>query len=299
MILMYHHVVPELTTAGLKRLGITVTHRAFDSHINWLKKKYHLISLKEYLESGADRDSRLMAITLDDGHGPTYTCARDVALKHKVPMTIFVSTCQIDDGPLIWGMYINALSTEQAYASITLEGVTLDFQTSKSRLQSRQYLLNWALQQDNIAESVAALAAKYPIPERIMAHYRGMTTAQLSNAAREDIINIGSHTVTHPFLANLKKHDLLNELESSKRTLENLTGKPVDYIAYPSGSYNSEVIDASKDVGYKAGLAVSSQNRWDADFEIPRLGIYRSNVNLLKLSLARHAINSLIKAKGN
>lgn len=299
MILMYHHVVPEHATDGLKNLGITITQRAFDAHISWLKRKYKLVSLKDYLQAHTPRDPRLMAITLDDGHGPTYDCAREVALKYQAPMTIFVSTCQIDDGPLIWGMYINALTTEHAYKEITVDGLTLDLRTSKSRIQSRQHLLEWAMSQDDIASSVASLAAKYPLPEEIVAHYRGMSSAQLRNAAEEGLVDIESHTVTHPFLANLSRQDILDELTTSKQTLESITGKAIDFIAYPSGNYNSDVIEASKEAGYTAGFAVYSQNRWNPDFEIPRLGIYRDNVNLLKLSLARHSLKQFIKAKGN
>lgn len=301
MILMYHNIVSGDATEGLKSLGITMTQRTFRKHVAWLKRKFEIVSLSDYLmrveaEGGVDRN--VLALTLDDGHGVTYDCARSVSVEYNVPMTIFVSTCQIDDGPLIWGMYINAISTECIYDSINVEGRVLDFQTAKSRKQSRQYLLEWAFAQTDIAESVAALEKEYPLPADVMRHYRGMTSEQLRDAGAGNLIGIGSHTVSHPFLDAIEAEAVRDELLQSKLKLEGIIGAPVKYVAYPSGGYNSDVIGVAKAVGYEAGFAVTPRNLSEEIFEIPRVGIYRDSIALLRLSLMKHRRRGLFKTQG-
>ena len=61
---------------------------------------------------------------------------------------------------------------------------------------------------------------------------------------------IGSHTVSHPHLTKLNSTDLDDELNISKRLLENLTGQTVDWLAPPGGIYNQAVVDRAMELGY-------------------------------------------------
>lgn len=53
---------------------------------------------------------------------------------------------------------------------------------------------------------------------------------------------IGSHTVTHPDLTAVDHDQMVNELELSKKTLEDM-GITVHSFASPYGKYNSDTID--------------------------------------------------------
>ena len=51
-------------------------------------------------------------------------------------------------------------------------------------------------------------------------------------------MEIGSHTMAHPWLARMKSKQRLDwELSESKKYLEKLTGKEVISFAYPFGNY--------------------------------------------------------------
>jgi peptidoglycan/xylan/chitin deacetylase (PgdA/CDA1 family) len=76
-----------------------------------------------------------------------------------------------------------------------------------------------------------------------------------------------SHTVSHPWDPNNNlvtwvegpakddgKRDALNELAESKRVLEQRLGKPVPYLAWPSGWYDDTLIGLAKEAGYSALL---------------------------------------------
>jgi len=67
-------------------------------------------------------------------------------------------------------------------------------------------------------------------------------------------MEIGSHTMTHPDLTRLRTDRLGWELAHSKACLEDLTGGSVDFLCYPAGYLNGEVIRRARICGYKAGV---------------------------------------------
>ncbi len=75
---------------------------------------------------------------------------------------------------------------------------------------------------------------------------------EMSNAG----MAINSHSMTHFNMQAVAPDRLKWEMEESKKTLEEKIGKPVDYLAYPGGSYNQAVIDAAVAAGYKAAVSV-------------------------------------------
>jgi peptidoglycan/xylan/chitin deacetylase (PgdA/CDA1 family) len=60
--------------------------------------------------------------------------------------------------------------------------------------------------------------------------------------------DVESHTLTHPDLTNVSSARLAQELEGSKRALENITGKPVRHLAYPYGDVDARVERAMRGV---------------------------------------------------
>jgi peptidoglycan/xylan/chitin deacetylase (PgdA/CDA1 family) len=98
-----------------------------------------------------------------------------------------------------------------------------------------------------------------------------LTAAQIKEMDKNGM-HIECHTVHHPDLSTLSYNQQYNELSKSKADLEALLGRPVDYIAYPSGKYNSSSIKAAKAIGYKlcfkmnGGIASISSSR----YEFPR-----------------------------
>ncbi|MDR3596987.1 polysaccharide deacetylase family protein [Clostridium sp.] len=63
-------------------------------------------------------------------------------------------------------------------------------------------------------------------------------------------IDIESHTVNHPKLSKMTYEEQLTELKESKKTLESITGKTVDSVAYPFGDFNEDSVKAAKSAGY-------------------------------------------------
>ena len=88
-------------------------------------------------------------------------------------------------------------------------------------------------------------------------------------------IDIESHTVNHPHLNEMTYDEQLTELIESKKTLESITGKKIDSIAYPFGDFNDDSIKAAKDAGYTLGFTTKRglSDRDDNPLKLDRIYI--------------------------
>ena len=88
-------------------------------------------------------------------------------------------------------------------------------------------------------------------------------------------IDIQSHTVNHPHLDKMTYDEQFTELKESKKTLESITGKKVDSIAYPFGDFNDDTIKAAKDAGYTLGFTTKRglSDRDDNPLKLDRIYI--------------------------
>jgi peptidoglycan/xylan/chitin deacetylase (PgdA/CDA1 family) len=125
------------------------------------------------------------------------------------------------------------------------------------------------------------------VPDEVAQYYYdGMTEKQLQACVESGLVTVGGHTMHHPYLTQCEDEELLAELADNKRHLEEVTGKPVDYFAYPLGDYDQRVISAVKKVGYKAAFVEDSQGYGESVFELHRVGIYSAKWRYLFAKLS-------------
>ena len=69
-------------------------------------------------------------------------------------------------------------------------------------------------------------------------------------------MSIGSHTVSHRMLGEMGKEEAQNELILSRNYLEGMLQKPVEFIAYPKGSFNGQTGPVAYESGYRGGFSI-------------------------------------------
>jgi peptidoglycan/xylan/chitin deacetylase (PgdA/CDA1 family) len=111
---------------------------------------------------------------------------------------------------------------------------------------------------------------------------RSMTAAELRKLASDDLIEIGSHTVTHPLLTELQISEQEEEIRQSKDCLEKAIGKYVSSFSYPYGfstGYPSDTVRLVKNAGFERACAnFADLIRPGGDsFYLPRLWIRNMN----------------------
>lgn len=120
----------------------------------------------------------------------------------------------------------------------------------------------------------AGMEAEFYVNTAVIGRPGFVTWEQLQEMTAAGM-SIQSHGDHHVFFADLDLETLYQELDRSKKAIEDTLGKPVVVFAPPGGRYNQRVIDVAKAIGYR-GLAVSSPGLWRRfdEVTIPRFPIY-------------------------
>lgn len=86
-----------------------------------------------------------------------------------------------------------------------------------------------------------------------------MTWDELRTLTKEGLVQIGSHTVTHPDdITTLFTDQQRAELENSKKELEKQLGIKIDYLAYPDGKNDAMTQSLARSAGYKLAFSTDT-----------------------------------------
>lgn len=83
---------------------------------------------------------------------------------------------------------------------------------------------------------------------------------------------IGSHTWDHHNVKKYTGNDWVTQIEKPSKQLETITGKKIDYFAYPFGLWNKEAIPELQKRGFKAAFQLyAKRDQQDPLFTIQRI----------------------------
>jgi len=94
---------------------------------------------------------------------------------------------------------------------------------------------------------------------------RYMSKSQIKELADEGNV-IASHTYDHKNFAQFKEEDWAIQIDEPTQTLEKLTGKKVEYFAFPYGVFKKSSLHKLKEHGFKAAFILSTER--DKDYPL-------------------------------
>jgi peptidoglycan/xylan/chitin deacetylase (PgdA/CDA1 family) len=104
-----------------------------------------------------------------------------------------------------------------------------------------------------------------------------MSTAQLRQLS--DLgLEIGCHSMTHPYLDDIGSDQLRREIVDARLRLQDVTGSAVDHFSCPGGRYDERTVTLARETGYRslatshAHMNFSSTDR----FALGRVAIMRN-----------------------
>lgn len=105
---------------------------------------------------------------------------------------------------------------------------------------------------------------------------RALNEMELIKLAKEPLIEIGSHTITHPHLSALSVIDQEKEIAESKMKLEDIIKKRIIGFSYPFGTgkdYSKQTVNLVKTSGYTYASAnfPGRVNKFSNLYELPRI----------------------------
>ena len=83
-----------------------------------------------------------------------------------------------------------------------------------------------------------------------------LTSAEIKEIAKSDLVEIGGHTLDHVYLKQIPSVVLKRQVTDVKTLLESDYGIKVDTFAYPYGPFSDEAIQAVKTASYSAAVSV-------------------------------------------
>ncbi|MDC0078270.1 polysaccharide deacetylase family protein [Deltaproteobacteria bacterium] len=146
-------------------------------------------------------------------------------------------------------------------------------------------LIEWSLNQETVVitfddgfldtlQIAAPILVKHNMPFTVFVSpnlikskdQRYLEKASLLELSKIDGCTIGAHGDSHCELTKCTNQKLLNELQSSKKWLEDELSIPVNTMSYPHGAVDQRVRDAVCDAGYTIALSSrSGVNHPDSD----------------------------------
>lgn len=154
---------------------------------------------------------------------------------------------------------------DNGYISITLDEM-YKFNTSNYSIPKKSVVITFDDGYKDNYENAYPIIKKYGLKATIFVitdfidkRDDTITTNQIKEMSQNGI-DIESHTTHHYDLKTLSYKEQLKTMTDSKNTLEKILNKPVNYIAYPYGSYNESSIKACKKAGYV--MAFRTHENW-------------------------------------
>jgi peptidoglycan/xylan/chitin deacetylase (PgdA/CDA1 family) len=265
LVLNYHRV----NELGPADNHLVVTAENFREHVRLLAQKYRSVPLSKVLDeetlSWRNGWKMPVAITFDDGYADLLTNALPVLEEFKFPATIFITTSMIGSSGEFWWDELEHILFDGAPK-------TRQFKLTEGGKEHVWPLENESQIQTFYRELIAIVRnseepKRREIMDKVRAWagtkasgrdtFRAVNWDELGKIARHPLIEVGSHTVTHPNLGKIGKEAQTREMRTSKEVLDKVLPYPSKTIAYPfgdHGDFDEDTFVAAKDCGYEMGL---------------------------------------------
>jgi len=315
VILTYHRVVSDhMVRDELIQPGMYVREQSFESHITYLRKRFHIISLDELLDLW--QTNRLKShrsycvITFDDGWKDNYQFAFPVLKKYRIPATIFLATDFIGTARRFWPdhmMFLLEMSRQhttgaddrRAFSTVLAEtiGVTL---SAKDEIFRRGESGD-PIDPDAIIEfckGVGVDRIQQIIDRLSRALHVDLPTQRVLlswNEVREmagEGVTFGSHSGSHRIMTQIPLSEVKMELIDSRKTMLEQGIKPVPVFCYPNGNFDRDIQELVRGSGYLAavGCEVGLERDRPSDlFALKRISLHEdssASVPLLAFALS-------------
>jgi peptidoglycan/xylan/chitin deacetylase (PgdA/CDA1 family) len=229
-----------------------------------LTKAGRPIDLPQFVRKLANGDdvSRRFVVTFDDGYKDTVDTAAPILDQYGVSATVFIPTAMI--GKPFWWDEIQEIVEKAANLpdsiDLSLGGDNFRWERVTEAHDSRAALIHdlcghfRSIPYAKTDEALGTLRELPEFPETSTEPVRAMTADEVVTLSRHELIEIGSHTVTHTSLSDLSPERQESEVRQSKVDLEALCGLPVESFAYPNGRVAREAPALLRQTGFSCGI---------------------------------------------
>jgi peptidoglycan/xylan/chitin deacetylase (PgdA/CDA1 family) len=258
----------------------------FEKTIRYLVSQFNVVLLEEFLEDPGSQQGKKQTATIsfDDGYRDNLEIAAPILTRYKCPASFYVVSGCINGQLPTWTYITDLFFQQEKNTRLSLEHDfvpasfrQLEWNTAEEGRQWGKKIKPWMKSLPNfqrlwVMEQLAEQNHGTLVPRNMMMTWEEVK--QLKQAG----FYIGSHSHTHPMLANLASDsEIKEELSVSAEQIATHLGHQPVTISYPIGSWDQRVIMAAEATGYRYGLAVEQRfynTAKDEVLAIPRTELY-------------------------
>ncbi|PIG94115.1 polysaccharide deacetylase family protein [Gloeocapsopsis sp. IPPAS B-1203] len=301
LILLYHRVAEVDSDPW----SLCVTPQHFAEHLEVLQKYGCPMPLQQLTQNLQDGKltHRSVSITFDDGYADNLHNAKPLLEGYDIPATVFLTSGYIGHEREFWWDELERLLLQPGTLPETLH-LSIDGNTYQWKLgeaadyteEAYQRHCCWQFEhKDTPSQRHALYRSVYQLlcflragdRQKVLDDllvwsgtelenrptHRCLSVAQAIALEQEGLIEIGSHTVTHPFLSTLPLALQQDEILQSKAQLEKIVGHAVSSFAYPHGNYTAETATLVRQAGFTCACSTDAETVWSHTngFQLPRV----------------------------
>lgn len=275
-VLMLHRVQPEREGDFSPNRDMAVSPAFLEGFVRDAQQRGYTFASLDHLSEQllASSGEKLLALTFDDGYRDNFTAAYPLLKRLGIPFAIYVTTSFPDGEAVLWWDAVEGLLQDRDHVALA-DGRVLPCRTSQEKLDAfvslRESIM--ALPRDGLGDRVNAMFEQARFDWRQMCAAEALSWDDLCELARDPLVTIGAHTVSHPVLSALSAEQACAEMRDSREQIEARIGAPVVHFCYPFGSRN-EVGAREFELARKLGFKTATTTRWGNIFRAHRAHLH-------------------------
>jgi peptidoglycan/xylan/chitin deacetylase (PgdA/CDA1 family) len=316
-ILLYHSI-DETENIFIRGTRIWTSPDKFNKHLKYLTAKYHIISLKDFIEflNKGKPLKRSVILTLDDGFADNYSVAFPYLKKYKAPATILLTTECIENKKPIWIQELNYLFNTIGVEPIRDIVVSLSRKLNIDKIignrfsktvlrKSVEEYFRYSLNLRQREKMMAAVYRKFNLPRRnIFSENKIFLNWKQIKIMCADGLTIGNHGASHTPLSCLSARQQYQEIKRSKRLIGNKIGTEFIPFSYPFGGlqdFNTLSERLIKQEGHSCILTAEPKlnHSQSSKYRLGRIAIENIPVYLLAFEMEKGVLKKLIRKSKN
>lgn len=279
LILMYHQIHQGKVDPVENFDGLSVELDDFVRQMRYLAKHYHVLPLDRCLEPSSSSEYRAV-IAFDDAYASFYHFAYPVLRALRLPATVFVPIDFIEGRiPMWWDRLRQIVSrTQERTLRVDYHGHQHVFPVrSQSEKQQTLRMLGAELRFLSSEERntvLAALQNELRIGELVVGERHAPLSLPQMREMTKSNIAFASHGKSHRSFLSLAPEELCREIRESKIILEDWLDKPVTWLSYPFGDFDSRALAILPEAGYEGAVTtIDGLNSGENRFELRRIAV--------------------------
>lgn len=253
VILGYHRVASDPHDPH----GLTVTPDLFREQMAVVRRSFLPIPLCASLAPHGNRDSSPgwmpVAITFDDGYRDVLKEALPILEELQIPATLFVVTGA--HGEPFWWDALRWLISQGHHLPPSLDlpapsGPIRWTSGEGARALVDRLFLNLRCEPEGLRQEVLSRVWNWAGVDQAAPLPQVLSGTEIRELDAHPLIEIGSHTRSHPALPGLPNETMTQEVAGSREELSALLGRPINGFSYPFGLEDKQVRRRVREAGY-------------------------------------------------